>query len=196
MTDIWGAAAARRRARKRTSAALLGLATLLLAVGCGAAQAASDAGAAPHSLARQIAHDKGVVAARYHHCASLHLSPRHCPFKVATTADGHGGTLIAIDLTQQTMDDCDRGRVFFFTGETLRASTKALQPHSVGGVENLRAHGTAAIAVIYGVSRSASTSCAQSGNAGTDTYVYAWNGTHMVKKSGTPPHKPKVIVGT
>ncbi|MGI9004894.1 MAG: hypothetical protein ACR2FU_01600 [Streptosporangiaceae bacterium] len=165
-------------------------------MGCGTAEAASHAGAAPHSLTAQIKHDEGVVAARYHHCASLHLSPRHCPFKVATTADGHGGTLIAVDLTQQTMDDCDRGRDFFFTGETLRASTRALQPHSLGGVESLRAHGTAAIAVSYGVNRSASTSCAQSGNAGTDTYVYGWNGKHMVRKSGTPPRKPKVIVGT
>jgi len=26
--------------------------------------------------------------------------------------------------------------------------------------------------------------------------VYAWNGHHMVKKSGTPPKLPKVIVGT
>jgi hypothetical protein len=143
----------------------------------------------------EIAHDKAVVAGKYHHCSSF-LASRRCPFKVATTANGHGGTLIAIDITQQTMDDCDRGRVFFFNGETLLVSTRGLAPHSVGGVEGVRAHGAKEFAVIYGVNRSQNTSCAQSGNAGTDTYVYGWNGTHMIKKSGTPPNPPKVIVGT
>jgi len=49
---------------------------------------------------------------------------------------------------------------------------------------------------MYGVSASASLSCADAGNAGTDSYVYSYNGHHMVKKSGTPPKLPKVIVGT
>jgi hypothetical protein len=50
--------------------------------------------------------------------------------------------------------------------------------------------------VIYAVGGSANTSCAQNGNAGTDTYVYAFNGHQMFRKSGTPPKPPKVIVGT
>ena len=176
----------------RTGSVLLGLAGLVLA-GCGTAQAA---GGAPRTLKAEIAHDKAFVAARYHHCASLHLSPRHCPFKVATTSNGHGGALIAIDLTQQTGDDCNRGRVFFFSKETFLASTRTLRPHSLGGVVGLRAHGARKFAVIYGVSANANTSCADAGNAGTDTYVYAYNGHHMVRKSGTPPKLPKVIVGT
>ena len=182
---------------RRTGAVILSLAGLVLAAGCGSAQAAGGLpGAAPRTLTAEIAHDKAVVAAKYHNCSALHLSPQHCPFKVATTSNGHGGSLIGIDLTQQSGDDCDRGRAFFFSKETLLASTKALQPHSVGGVEGLHADGTAQIAIVYGVSASASTSCAENGNAGTDTYVYAWNGHHMIKKSGTPPKLPKVIVGT
>jgi hypothetical protein len=182
---------------RRAGAVTLGLAGLVLAAGCASAQAAGGMpGAAARTLKAEIAHDKSVVAARYHNCAALHLSPQHCPFKVATTSNGHGGSLIAIDLTQQTGDDCDRGRVFFFSKETFLTSTRALQPESRGGVEGLHAHGTAQIAVVYGVSSSASVSCAEGGNAGTDTYVYAWNGHHMVKKSGTPPKLPKVIVGT
>ena len=106
-----------------------------------------------------------------------------------------GGSLIAIDLTQQTGDDCYRGRVFFFTKETFLTSTKNLKPDSVGGVKGVRADGTAKFAVVYWVSASANTSCAQNGNAGTDTYVYGWNGHHMFKKSGTRPKLPKVIVG-
>lgn len=186
-----------RRNMRRTGAAILGLAGLVLAAGCASAQAAGGvSGAAPQTLKAEIAHDKAFIAARYHNCAALHLSPQHCPFKVATTSNGHGGSLIAIDLTQQTGDDCYRGRAFFFSKETFLANTKALQPRSVGGVEGLHAHGTAQIAIVYGVSASASTSCAENGNAGTDTYVYAWNGHHMIKKSGTPPKLPKVIVGT
>jgi hypothetical protein len=179
---------------RRAAMVLLGLAGLVLAAGCGAAQAAAPS-AAPRTLKAEIAHDKAVVAAKYHHCSAF-LASRRCPFKVATTANGHGGTLIAIDITQQTMDDCDRGRVFFFNAETFLVSTRGLAPHSVGGVEGVRAHGTKEFAVIYGVNRSRNTSCAQSGNGGTDTYVYGWNGTHMIKKSGTPPNPPKVIVGT
>ena len=185
------------RNARRTGAVILSLAGLVLAAGCASAQAAGSlSGAAPRTLKAEIAHDKAVVAAKYHHCSALHLSPPHCPFKVATTSNGHGGSLIAIDLTQQTGDDCYRGRAFFFSNETFLTSTKALQPHSVGGVEGLRAHGSAQIAIVYGVSASANTSCAQNGNAGTDTYVYEWNGHHMIKKSGTPPKLPKVIVGT
>ena len=185
------------RNARRTGAVILSLAGLVLAAGCASAQAAGQlSGAAPRTLKAEITHDKAIVAARYHNCAALHLSPQHCPFKVATTSNRHGGSLIAIDLTQQTGDDCFRGRAFFFSKETFLASTKALQPDSVGGVEGLRAHGTAQIAIVYGVSASASTSCAENGNAGTDTYVYAWNGHHMIKKTGAPPKLPKVIVGT
>jgi hypothetical protein len=180
------------RSLTRASSVLLGMAALVLAA-CGTAQAA---GGAPQNLKAQIAHDKAFVAARYHHCANLHLTPRHCPFKVATTPNGHGGKLIAIDLTQQTGDDCNRGRVFFFNAETFLASTRSLRPHSIGGVVGLHARGTRAFGVVYGVSANASTSCAEAGNAGTDSYVYKYNGHHMVRKSGTPPKLPKVIVGT
>lgn len=180
---------------RRAASAAVGFAGLVLAAGCGSAQAASSPGTA-RTLKAAIAHDKAVVARKYHGCRSLHLSPPHCPFRVATTADGRGGTLIAVDLTQQTMDDCDRGRVFFFDGRTLLVSTRGLAPHSVGGVKSVSAHGARAFAVAYWVNRSRSTSCAQSGNGGTDTYVYGWNGSHMIRKSGSPPAPPKVIVGT
>jgi len=171
---------------------LLGLTGLVLA-GCGSAQAASTQAS---TLKAQIAHDKAFVAARYHHCKSLHLSPPHCPFKIATTSNGHGGSLIAIDLTQQTGDDCNRGRVFFFNKEHFLASTRKLRPHSLGGVVGLHAKGAKKFTVTYAVSKTANTSCAEAGNAGTDSYVYAYNGHQMFKKSGTPPKLPKVIVGT
>jgi hypothetical protein len=184
MIDSLRRGVAGHRNGRRAAAVLLGLAGVVLAAGC----------AVPHTLRAQIAHDKGVVAAKYHHCSFL--ASHQCPFQVATTANGHGGTLIAVNITQQTMDACDRGRVFFFNGETLLVSTRGLAPHSIGGVKGVREHGAREFAVVYWVNRSPNTSCARSGNGGTDTYVYRWNGTHMIKKSGTPPNPPKVIVGT
>jgi hypothetical protein len=86
--------------------------------------------------------------------------------------------------------------VFFFSKEHFLVSTRKLRPHSLGGVVGLHAHGARKFAVIYAVSANASTSCAQAGNAGTDSYVYRYDGHQMVKKSGTPPKLPKVIVGT
>lgn len=181
--------------------AVAGLLGLVLAAGCGAGH---QAGASPGhvsvlsatTLKAEIAHDKAAIARRYHNCSALHLSPPHCPFKVATTANGKGGDLIAVDLTQQTGDDCYRGRVFFFDNESYLTSTRRLAPRSFGGVKGVRADGPARFAVTYWVSASATTSCAMNGNAGTDGYVYGWNGTHMFKKSGRPPKPPKVIVGT
>jgi hypothetical protein len=69
-------------------------------------------------------------------------------------------------------------------------------PHSLGGVVGLHSKGAKKFTVIYAVSKNANTSCAEAGNAGTDSYVYAYNGHQMFKKSGTPPKLPKVIVGT
>ena len=86
--------------------------------------------------------------------------------------------------------------MFFFNKATFLACTRKLRPHSLGGVVGLRARGARKFTVMYGVSASASLSCADAGNAGTDSYVYSYNGHHMVKKSGTPPKLPKVIVGT
>ena len=65
---------------RRTGAVMVGLAGLVLAAGRASAQAAGrPSGAAPQTLKAEIAHDKAIVAARYHHCSALHLSPPHCP---------------------------------------------------------------------------------------------------------------------
>jgi hypothetical protein len=149
----------------------------------------------PTTVKAAIRHDEAVVAARFHHCASFSAAHK-CPFASAVTTNGSGGHLIAINLRWFTMDACDRGVVYFFDGTKLLVSTRKLRPFSIGGVDKVRAAGAATFAVVYFVNRSASTSCAQSGNGGTDTYKYRWNGTRMFKLSGRPPHLPKVIVGT
>lgn len=186
--------------RRWLLASLLGLVMAL--AGCsssgGPAPAVSVTGTPNPSLSAvqaEITHDEGAVADLYHGCKALRLSPPHCPFKAASTPNSSGGTLIAVDITQQTGDDCYRGKVFFFNGETPLASTSQLPPHSKGGVEAVSAAGQDTFAVTFGTSPSASTSCAQNGSAGPDIYRYAFNGAAMTLKSGTPPAAPKVIVG-
>ena len=191
-----------RLGRRWLLAGLLGL--IMALAGCsssggGPAPIVSVTGTPNPSLSAvkaQITHDEVTVADSYHGCKALRLSPPHCPFQTATTPSSAGGNLIAIDITQQTGDDCYRGRVYFFNGETPLASTRQLPPRSRGGVESVRAAGKDTFAVTFGTSPSASTSCAQNGSAGPDVYRYAFNGTEMTLKSGTPPAAPKVIVGT
>jgi outer membrane murein-binding lipoprotein Lpp len=180
---------------RRTRLVMTSLIGLFLAAGCSSTAGGTAAAGSASTLKAQIAHAKAVIDRRYHDCAALRLSPSHCPFKVASTPDGKGGDLIAINLTQQTGDDCYRGEVFFFDADRFLASTRQLPPRSVAGVEGLHAAGTAAFTVTYGVSASANSTCAMNGSAGTDDYVYGWNGSRMYAKSGTPPKPPRVIVG-
>jgi len=142
-----------------------------------------------------VAHDEAAVAAMYGDCGAF--SPtRHCPFgAVATTTDGSGGLLYGILLTAQTGDDCERGIAFIFQVERLLGSTSDVPPYSGGGVVALKAAGPQRFAVGYGVSPSTNTSCAENGSAGTDTYVYAWNGSALHLVSGEKPPFPEVIVG-
>jgi hypothetical protein len=173
-----------------------GIAAAMAMAGWAPAHAGPSVAANGRSLNAEIRHDKAFVSRRYDNCRAFVPSPGRCPLAVAVVANGRRGHLIAVDITRQTGDDCFRGRVFFFNGEHFAASTRQLPPRSFGGVKSVRADRTARFKVIYWVSASAQTSCAMNGNAGTDRYVYAWNGRRMVKKSGTPPAPPKVIVGT
>ncbi|HXP18165.1 MAG TPA: hypothetical protein VN840_00840 [Streptosporangiaceae bacterium] len=147
------------------------------------------------SISADIRHDEAYVARKNGHCAAFSAAHK-CPFAAASTSNGKGGHLIAINLRQFTGDDCDRGVVYLFNGTKFLVTTRKLRPFSIGGVKAVRAAGTAEFAVVYWVSRSKNTSCAENGNAGTDTYKYRWNGTRMAWASGKPPRLPKVIVGS
>lgn len=141
-----------------------------------------------------VAHDEAAVAAVYGNCSAF--NPNGCPFgPVVTTPDGSGNLLYAISA-QTTGDDCFRHIAYFFDGERLLGNTSQLSPNSIGGVVAIQAEGPGRFAVGYGVSPSKSTSCAENGSAGTDSYVYGWDGSHIFVVSGTPPTPPAVIVGS
>jgi hypothetical protein len=184
--------------RLPAAAGLLGL-VLTAVFGAGAAAAASShhsAGpGASTSIRADIRRDEAFVANRNGHCAAF--SARHqCPFGAASTSNGSGGHLIAINLRQVTMDDCNRGLVYFFDGTRFLSTTHKLRPFSVGGVKTVHAARAGKFFVTYWVSRSKNTSCAANGNAGTDTYLYRWNGSRMAREAGSLPRLPKVIVGS
>lgn len=152
-------------------------------------RAATSAGSPNTSV---VAHDERLVAAMYDDCSAF--SPtRSCPFgTVDVTA---AGSIYAIHLRAETGDDCERGIVYFFHVEQLLMATSELPPYSVGGVVSLHADGPEEFAVGYGVSPSATTSCAANGSAGTDAYIYRWTAGAFPGISGTGPRPPKVIVG-
>ncbi len=143
-----------------------------------------------------VAHDEAVVSATLGNCAAFRGPNGSCPFgPVVPTSDGSGNLLYGFS-SQTTGDDCFRGIAYFFDGERLLGNTSQLPPNSIGGVVAMHAAGPRRFAVGYGVSPSKLTSCAENGSAGTDTYVYGWNGSRMFLVSGTPPAPPKVIVGS
>jgi hypothetical protein len=156
----------------------------------------SNASLLPGGGNRQIAADEASVASAYGNCAAFTPSPHHCSFAVAATPDRAGGRLYAVELRVQTGDDCERGIVYFFDGTRFAGRTRDLPPYSVGGVSRVRAGGTGRFAVVYLVNKTAFTSCAAGGDAGTDTYVYRWTGQRMVRQSGVLPRLPEVILGT
>ncbi len=145
---------------------------------------------------RQIAADEAYVARAYGDCAAFTPSPHSCSFAVAATADRSGGRLYAVDLLSQTGDDCFYGIVYVFDGTRFITRTRDLPPYSIGGVSKVRADGTGRFTVVYLVNKNKLTSCAAGGDAGTDTYVYRWTGSRMVRQSGVLPRAPEVILGT
>ncbi len=147
----------------------------------------TSSGAAPPSGAAAVAHDEAVISAQYGQCRAFFV-PNGCPFgSVAQTSDGSGGHLYGVLLTQSTGDACFRGIAYFFDGEKPVGSSQE-------NVVALQSDGPGRFAVGYAVSNpKVDPSCAGNGSAGTDTYVYGWNGSAVVKISGSPPPPPEVI---
>jgi hypothetical protein len=167
----------------------------LIALSLAGTSTAAKAAAASRPT-RPIVTDEAFVSTRYDNCAAFTPSPHHCTFAVAASWNRSGGYLYGVELVQQTGDDCYRGIVYFFDGTRYLTNTRRLPPGSFGGVKAIHADGTARFSVSYWVDQNENTSCAEGGDGGTDTYVYLWTGTRMVRMSGQLPPPPKVILGT
>ncbi|MEA2503252.1 MAG: hypothetical protein QOG36_295 [Actinomycetota bacterium] len=155
-----------------------------------------------------VAHDESVVATLNGNCAAFEPTGS-CSglFTVDSTPNGNGGTLYAVELGARTGDQCSRGSVYFFDGESLLPNASQLPPsdgqETDGGLDfvsktaGISSPGPDEIAVLFVVSKpdlpAGRVSCAAAGNAGTDTYVYRENGSAMQLVSGQPPAPPKVI---
>ncbi|MGH2870895.1 MAG: hypothetical protein ACRDL5_00325 [Solirubrobacteraceae bacterium] len=166
------------------SVALIGSASV-------AAAAAAPGGGAAAASSRVVAHDQGFVSAIMKRCS--YFRPNGCPFgPAAVTGDGHGRSLVAIDL-EQSAGTCGAGIVWFFDVERLVARTGKLAPYAQAGPTGARAAGAHRFKVYYLVNRSSHADCAQWGAGGTDPYVYRWTGHAMLLVSGRPPRRPKVL---
>ena len=155
-----------------------------------------------------VAHDESVVATLNGNCAAF--EPKgSCTglFTVASTSNGNGGTLSAVELRATTGDECSRGSVYFFDGESLLPNASQLPPshgrETDGGLAfisespGVSSPGPDEIAVPFVVSNpnlpGGGVTCAGDGNAGTDTYVFREGASAMQLVSGQPPPPPKVI---
>jgi hypothetical protein len=140
-----------------------------------------------------LSYDEAVIAQKNLDCIGL---VGGCSFAVATTSDGHGHALYAIDLRWQAGDACGAwGIVYFFENRTLLTTTQRLAPRAGvwGGSGPVKTVASGRFAVRYPVAPSANVPCSLYGSAGTDTYVYRWNGKTFVRASGTLPKLPKVL---
>ena len=192
MSARGGARSWRLRASGVASAAIcLGV---CLAVSASAGAAARSASARLDPSQRVVGHDRAVVSRIMMDCRAFAL--HGCPFgATAWTANGRGGLLYAIDVRKTAGDSCGLGVVYFFDVERLIATTGRLAPHAAVAYlfRAVTAAGPRRFAVRYAVNPSGNAFCYQFGSAGTDSYVYGWNGHHLILISGRPPRPPRAL---
>lgn len=210
-----------RQPSARTARTVLAVAGALVLAGCGSTSPASSPAQKPptpvttapaastttvaaspfdQSPAVAVPADESTLSTLYNGCAGT------CGYQTASTPDGAGGILYAIEVDQQYGDGYGRGAVFFFHGETLLPGTGALAPGtSVEGGRGLdwvldpgagpaiSVPSSGHFAVTFVVSSGPNMCNACDGNDGTTTFTYDWNGSAMVVDSGTLPAPPAVV---
>jgi len=147
----------------------------------------------PSPNAQVIAHDEAIINRMRSYCGGFEPASKGCPFAVTSTPDGTGGRVYAIALLATAGDSCAGSIVYFFDGERLITDTTALPPSTTPPMVRLSSPGTGRISVVWRVNPAVNTPCYQFGSAGTDTYLYGWNGKTMTLLSGNPPQPPKTF---
>jgi hypothetical protein len=140
-----------------------------------------------------IAHDEAIINQAHFNCTAFEPAGKGCPFSVATTPDGQDGLVYAITLLDNAGDSCAGSIVYFFDSEKLITDTTALPPYTTPGAEAVTSPRVGQFRVVWSVNPSVNAICAQYGTAGTDTYLYGWNGTTMNLLAGTPPTPPRAF---
>lgn len=148
-----------------------------------------------------LVRDEAEVAGIFKDCKAF--DPSGCPFTVASTSDGSGQRLYAVDLERYAGDSCANGVTYFFHGRMLLTNTALVSPRAgvalpgtAGGKPVLAADGTKHFMVRFEVNPSKLALCAAYGSAGSDAYVYGFNGSEMVVLSGKAPRPPHVLAPT
>jgi hypothetical protein len=140
-----------------------------------------------------IAHDEAIINRMQSSCGGFEPASKGCPFAVTSTPDGTGGRVYAIALLATAGDSCAGSIVYFFDGEQLITDTTALPPSTTPRMARLSSPATGRISVVWRVNPAVNTPCYQFASAGTDTYLYGWNGKTMTLLSGNPPQPPKAF---
>lgn len=140
-----------------------------------------------------IAHDEAIINRMRSYCEAFEPASKGCPFAVTSTPDGTGGRIYAIAMLATAGDSCAGSIVYFFDGERLITDTTTLPPSTTPPMARLSSPSSGRISVVWRVNPAVNAPCYQFGSAGTDTYLYGWNGTTMTLLSGSPPQPPKTF---
>jgi hypothetical protein len=135
-------------------------------------------------------YDEETVNRLHNRCQGFEPAAVGCPFAVAHTSDGQGGTLYAIALTATAGDSCAGSVVYFFDGETLITDTTQLPPGGTPSEAGITSPDTGKFMIKWRVNPSANVPCYKFGTGGADSYLYAWNGDTVVLVAGKPPRSP------
>ena len=140
-----------------------------------------------------IHYDEEMIDHLRDDCRAFEPATQGCPFAVAQTPDGQGGVLYAIALRATAGDSCAGSIVYFFDGEALITDTTRLPPGGMPAEAQLSSPNPGQFSVAWRVNPSANVPCVQFGTSGTDTYVYAWDGSSVILAAGGPPHPPEAF---
>lgn len=173
---------------------LLGPRTATLLLGAGAIAVATLVVGALHHAPTPSPRAEAAADARDARARDPLCHAARCATTTVRTSD-LGATFVAV-VVRAPGARCRLGRVDFFDGDRLVASSATLEPLTGAGATGLRARADGAVLVDYAVAPRAGASCAAALAAPRARFTYALQGGTVLVVAGRPPAAPARVVGS